>query len=60
MVDAADPVLPESGKQLENSGRTLNQNKHLAVEYKLVFMLEMKFSMYHDIVQFDSRLFRVL
>jgi hypothetical protein len=27
VVDAADSVLPEFGKQLENSGRTLNQNE---------------------------------
>lgn len=42
VIDAADPVLPEFGKQLVNSGRTLSQNKHLAAEYKLVFMLEIE------------------
>ena len=49
-------VLPEVGKQLENSG-WLYASKDLAVEYLLVLYRKLKFSMYHEIVQFGSRLF---
>lgn len=59
VVDAADPVLPELEKQLEDSGWVWH---HISVLLNTSWFscMKSKVCMYHDIVQFDCRLFCVV